>query len=46
MWAAPKIPITRKNTAMMGPKKAATRAVPRLCAQKSDIRIRIVTGRI
>jgi len=29
-----------------GAKKAATRAVPRLCAQKSDTRIRMVIGRI
>ena len=44
MCIAPSAPIVRKNTIMIGPKKAATRAVPWLCTQNSVTRITIVIG--
>ena len=39
-------PIARKKTAMIGPNSDATRAVPWLCAQNSEMRMTMVAGRM
>ena len=45
MWVMPRTALTAKNTTMIGPKNAATPAVPRLCARNSRTRITTVAGR-
>ena len=44
MWTRPSRPISPKNSTMIGPKKVATFAVPKLCTVNSVIRITTVMG--
>ena len=46
MRTTPSTALTTKNTTMIGPKNAATPAVPRLWARNSRIRIATVAGRM
>ena len=44
MCSRPAIAIATNQTTMTGPKKLATRAVPRRCTANSAIRITMVSG--